>query len=114
MYHWQLRNASTQAGTLANPEHLAKLREGVEPWNQWKKQNPEVEANLREARLGFAELEGADLRGAILIGADLTNANLDGASLSPAYLQNADLSWARLIEADLRGADLPRGEADQS
>jgi len=24
-------------GTLANPEHLAKLKEGVELWNQWRK-----------------------------------------------------------------------------
>jgi len=116
---------------LANPEHLAKLKEGVEAWNQWRKQNPEVrpdlrkanlgggflehvdlrradlrEANLREARLSGAELQGADFREAILIGADLTTAHLDRASLSPAYLSKARLVGAKLTEADLRGADL--------
>jgi uncharacterized protein YjbI with pentapeptide repeats len=116
---------------LANPEHLAKLKEGVEAWNPWRKQNPDVrpdlrkanlgggflervdlrkadlrEANLREARLGGAELQGADFREAILIGADLTTANLEGASLSPAYLSKARLVGAKLTEADLSGADL--------
>ena len=116
---------------MANPEHLAKLKEGVEAWNQWRKQNPEVrpdlrkanlgggflehvdlrradlrEANLREARLSGAELQGADFREAILIGADLTTAHLDRASLSPAYLSKARLVGAKLTEADLRGADL--------
>ena len=27
---------------MANPEHLAKLREGVTVWNQWREENQEV------------------------------------------------------------------------
>ncbi|MGA2411123.1 MAG: hypothetical protein ABSG46_12140 [Candidatus Binataceae bacterium] len=27
---------------MANPEHLAKLKEGVEAWNQWREENPEI------------------------------------------------------------------------
>jgi hypothetical protein len=37
---------------LANPEHLAKLREGVESWGQWRKQNSEVLPDLHGAYLG--------------------------------------------------------------
>jgi uncharacterized protein YjbI with pentapeptide repeats len=123
---------------VANLEHLAKLQEGVEPWNQWRKQNPEVKpdlwgaplsgADLREVKLGFADLtgaylnnanlSGADLWGAVLIearlsGADLREANLSLADLSRADLNNVNLTWADLngavlIEARLFGADLSR------
>ena len=123
---------------MANPEHLAKLKEGVEAWNQWRKQNPEVrpdlrkanlgggflehvdlrradlrEANLREARLSGAELQGADFREAILIGADLTTAHLDRASLSPAYLSKARLVGAKLTEGGSPWCRPHRSDSDQ-
>ena len=121
---------------MANPEHLAKLKEGVEAWNQWKEQNPKTvpdlsEANLFKADLSKADLSRADLSGADLSeanlfrvflsranlrkaflsgvnlrGADLFNANLSKADLSRADLSGADLSEANLVEADLRGARL--------
>ena len=34
---------------MANAEHLAKLSEGVETWNQWRKENPRTIADLRNA-----------------------------------------------------------------
>ena len=27
---------------MANPEHLAVLKQGVEQWNKWKKEHPDV------------------------------------------------------------------------
>lgn len=33
---------------MANPEHLAKLREGVEAWNAWRKENKDVDTYRRE------------------------------------------------------------------
>ncbi len=86
---------------MANPEHLAKLKEGVESWNQWRDQNPEVEPDL----------QGADLNGAVLRRADLREANLRWAHLYRAYfdegyLSGADLSKAYLTWAGLSGADL--------
>ena len=38
---------------MANPEHLAILKQGVEKWNEWRRKNPNTFPNLR----------GADLRG---------------------------------------------------
>jgi len=96
---------------LANPEHLAKLKEGVEPWDQWREQNPEVKpdlsgADLYWANLSEANLERADLRGADLRRADLRRANLSGAKLRGARLGGANLSAADLSAADLTAATL--------
>ncbi len=98
---------------MANPEHLAILRLGVEQWNLWREQHPVFRpdlsrasllgADLRKANLGRANLNGAYLVKANLLGADLSFANLVGASLSA-----ADLSFANLSEADLSGADIWR------
>jgi hypothetical protein len=58
-------------------------------------------ANLAGARLNQADLRAATLVGAILRGADLRNAALDGADLAYADLQGAKLVQARLNDARL-------------
>ena len=120
---------------MANPEHLAKLKEGVEVWNQWRKEHPEIEpdlesvnfkdsdleginlqgANLKDSklncRLSFSDLTGANLKNtnflhAYLKKARLTEAYAEGARFEQAYLSRADLSSAYFYKADFRGADL--------
>ena len=34
---------------MANPEHLAILKQGVEVWNQWRDEHPEIQPNLSRA-----------------------------------------------------------------
>ena len=46
---------------MASPEHVAKLSEGVEKWNQWRTANLETTPNLSGANLEGANLEGAKL-----------------------------------------------------
>jgi len=36
---------------MANPEHLKILKQGVEDWNQWRKDNPDIKPGLSEADL---------------------------------------------------------------
>lgn len=62
---------------MANPEHLAKLKEGVEAWGNWRRENPSVVPDLSEADLSGANLFAAvNLRGAHLVAAYLSQANL--------------------------------------
>ena len=121
---------------MANSEHVAKLQEGVEAWNAWREQNPDIRPDLREACLYRADLVGAklnrvDLRWAKLAEADLrkaelrranltgvnlretylnwvnlTGARLTGANLIQADFSGAGLAWTNLVQADLSGADL--------
>ena len=84
---------------MANPEHLKILKQGVEVWNAWREEHPDIRPDL----------SGADLSGADLIGAKLTGANLKETKLSGAVLWGIDLRGAYLREADLTGADLSGG-----
>ena len=94
---------------MADPAHLERLLDGVDGWNEWRRQHPEVRPDLSEARLINADLEravldGADLRRADLSKAQLSHASLHGANLESATLILADLLGAVLNEANLSGA----------
>jgi uncharacterized protein YjbI with pentapeptide repeats len=101
---------------MANEEHLALLRQGVNAWNQWKANNPDIRPNLsfatgkgitiRGAKLSGVDLSRADLSRADLSRGDLIGAKFSEANLSEAYLSEADLIAADLSSADLSSADL--------
>jgi hypothetical protein len=99
---------------MANDEHVALLKKGVDAWNAWEGKlfwRP----NLSRADLTEADLQGADLRQADLAGAKLHGANLRGADLTDANLFLADLHGANLhaaslTAANLRMADLPESD----
>src|SRR5215468_5090127 len=56
---------------MANDEHVALLKKGVEAWNAWRDENPNIRPDLREADLREADLSGADLSKANLRVANL-------------------------------------------
>jgi len=109
---------------MANPEHLAILERGVEPWNQWREEHREVcpdlsDAVLQRANLGGANLRGADLRRVDFREAELRGTNFSGARLRRAIFYRADLSGADLGEAsvaqaNLIGADLHEANLSQA
>jgi uncharacterized protein YjbI with pentapeptide repeats len=109
---------------MANNNHLARLKKGVNAWNAWRERNPEVSPNLSkanlsgadliEADLSSANLSGAKLRRAKLFGADLRRANLSGAHLRDADLGETILWEADLSYADLNGASLPKADLNRA
>jgi hypothetical protein len=99
---------------MANEEHLNILKQGVEAWNQWRKENPEIRPDLSEANLREANLSGINLDGAGLYRVDLSEANLIGADLSGAYLKEANLIRANLSEAVIFRAKLIRADLSRA
>ena len=105
---------------MANPEHLAILKQGVGQWNKWMLEHQEVTADLSGVRLEEADLSGvwfvrsdlteADFFKADLRGASLVRANLRGARLALANLHDADIKRADLTRANLHGANLANTE----
>jgi uncharacterized protein YjbI with pentapeptide repeats len=90
-----------EGNKMANQEHLEILKKGVKDWNKWRKENPRISPDLRNAELRGCHLKQGNLRKVNLIQADLSFADLRSADLS-----KADLSFAILRSADLREADL--------
>jgi hypothetical protein len=91
---------------MANPEHLAKLKEGVAAWNLWREKYPGIRPRLSGTDLGATDLSKANLSGADLNRASLSKANLREANLREASLVHAILFEADLGEANLSGANL--------
>ena len=112
---------------MANKKHLAILREGVDTWNMWRDENPDVQPDLSGADLSGSDFSDADLSGTNFQGADFSNAifreadltgidfksidNFDGADFREAYLCDVnffgfDLNGFDFFETDFRGADL--------
>jgi hypothetical protein len=116
---------------MANPEHLEMLKQGVDVWNEWRKENPTVKPdltfadlrqksfdtiNLSNSALSHGNFEYVSLTDAKILGADLSNANLSradlqysdfsGADLSGAYLINSSLNHSKFINADLTDSNL--------
>jgi hypothetical protein len=111
---------------MANHEQLAIVKIGVKEWNTWRKENPDVRIDLREAKLHDMNLcaidfSGADLRNtsfagselinanfykAILVGADLSSTELSAAVFDRAYLEEINLNEAWLTHTSFRDVDL--------
>jgi hypothetical protein len=95
---------------MANDEHVALLKQSVDAWNEWRRENPSICPDLGRANLSGADLSGTDLNGADLSEADLRRANLSKATLSRANLSGADLSGANFFTTILGGATLRRAD----
>lgn len=96
---------------MANEEQLTILKQGVDAWNKWRKNNPATILDLSEANLSGFDLrkvnfEEVDLFRTILTKANLANARLFKAALSGANLVEADLTGANLVDANLTVAKL--------
>ena len=106
---------------MANQEQLVILKQGVETWNQWRRENSSTKVDLsgadlsgmnlggvdfRDARLTRVDFRGANLREARLSLANLSRATCIEASLNRASLKESRLAHAIIMNADLRDADL--------
>ena len=87
---------------MANPQHIAWLREGVGSWNERRQSqrfDPDLSSEDISKALGGHERE--DIR---QISARLRDANLSGANLSDSTLRDTDLTSAKFYEANLTRA----------
>jgi hypothetical protein len=91
---------------MANQEQLdIILKQGVQAWNQWRREHPEIQPDLRDANLIGTNLGTSEHRGRLE--RELIESTEEGKfSYDAVNFSNADLSNANLREANLRGADL--------
>ncbi len=122
---------------MANPEHIAKLKEGVEAWNRWRDENPEIAPDLstidfnvefehlkvvtiwnRTGRLDLGStprwFKHYTLKGVNFSRTNLWRSNLDRVRLQRADLRKANLSFTYLTDAVLWGVNLRRANLEHS
>ena len=100
---------------MANKDHLAILKLGVNAWNKWRKSTPSIKPDLSQAILRNLDLSEVNLIEATLNRANLAGANLIRANLRGAKLLGADLSDAVLDGAKLEGVKyLTREQLDKA
>ncbi|MFN6536174.1 MAG: pentapeptide repeat-containing protein [Nostoc sp. EkiNYC01] len=92
---------------MANEEHLAILRQGVEVWNEWRENNPEIKPNLFSVNFSKTDLSKADfsftnISESDFSEVDFTEANFNGANLCNTNLESANLSYSDLNLAQLK------------
>jgi uncharacterized protein YjbI with pentapeptide repeats len=90
---------------MADLEHLEMLGRGVDVWNSWRAEHPEITPQLANAQLFAAQLSRADLRMADFYQVNLESAHLESAVLRGANLSHAQLPYADLVHSDLSGVD---------
>jgi uncharacterized protein YjbI with pentapeptide repeats len=101
---------------MANDEHVAVLKRGVDAWHAWRRTNPNISPELSGADLRGWDLRTVDLSRASLIDTDLGTALLSDAVFTGAICSsNTNLSGTRLVRAKLGGVNLseasPAGNA---
>ncbi len=101
---------------MSKSTHLKILRTGVNAWNEWRSEHPQIRpdlsgAALPEAKLSRVNLDEASLTRSTLDSARLLEASLIAADLREARLSLADLRKASFKKANLKGANLSRGNA---
>jgi hypothetical protein len=89
---------------MANPEHVAKLMEGVEAWNEWR-ETTNVNPDLSELPLLSYSLNRYNLRFADFSGALLADVTLQFARCEDSSFESATLSNVVLIGTDLERAN---------
>lgn len=89
---------------MANQELKSIIQQGVNVWNRWRSNNPDVRPNLT-----WIDLSGADLSEIDLSGADLSNSCLRNTTL-----KKSNLSYAVLNYADIRNAKMEKANFNQT
>lgn len=76
---------------MANPQQLKILKEeGVQAWNSWREENPEIKPNLSNTNLKYKKFREANFKNT-----NFSNAKIQGTDFSNAKLDNANFSNAK-------------------
>ena len=118
---------------MANPEHIQWLTEGVEAWNNRRRQGPFFLPDFREANISQAlisagmgdsegcpdlknvDLSNADLSNSVLHKVDFSDGDLAGSKFQSSYLSEAKFvdakaPYSNFVDAKLYDADFTRAK----
>lgn len=74
---------------MANPEHIAKLKQGIKTWNRWRKKYPLIKPDLSKAILWKMDLSKGNFQEVNFEETDLTGSNIKEANFRKANCKKA-------------------------
>ena len=86
---------------MANLEHLNLIKKGVDIWNAWREDMPDIQPDLSQA-----DLRGEKFQKINLSRGNLTECKLQFSNLTGADLREANLTKSKLQEACPNGGEL--------
>ena len=87
---------------MANPKHVARLKEGREAWNAWRRTSDE-KPDLSEVELNGDSLDRYDLHSS-----NFSGAKLGGMSFNGAFCGDCSFERARILYSDFLGSQLTK------
>ena len=84
---------------MPNRKQFKIIKQGVEVWNRWRDNNPNIEINLSDANLSYDNLSNANLSGANLKRVQALATNFEGANLTGACIED----WNINSETNFKG-----------
>lgn len=91
---------------------LTILDQGVEAWNRWRAENPDLRPTVADAVLTGRDLRGCDFRGMKFLRVQLMGADLSHANFAEGRLHDCDLRGAK-VEGTQLGAWFGRSRLDE-
>jgi hypothetical protein len=102
---------------MANEEHVAILERGIDAWNQWRKEQPEITPDLSGANLSgkdYARYSDSGPFGINFDRVDLHDAKIRDANFFDSYMRFANLAGADLCNSQLHICNLIGANLSQS
>lgn len=91
---------------MANEEHVKLLKHGVENWNKWREENPDIQPDLSEISLSNLDLCKINFSHTNLTMTNCSQTKLCNANFTNAILTKTLFAEAYLISADFRAAKI--------
>jgi uncharacterized protein YjbI with pentapeptide repeats len=96
---------------MSTEKHAAIIRQGVEAWNAWRVQSPDVHPDLRGIDFNTStnnlhSFQAANFKETTFDGCEVWSADLDGSDLRGSSFRDADVYFCDLTNVDLRGAEM--------
>lgn len=90
---------------MANQEHLKIFRQGISVWNQWRKENPDLNPDL-----SHADLSDIDLSNTTILNADMSYADLSESNFNNTKFFSVNLSSSIFKNTNFIKIIFPKGK----
>lgn len=91
---------------MANPEHVEILKQGVGVWNEWRRENPDVDPDIKSGLFKNLILKGINFSRMDLTNTLFQGVNLEGANFKKTMLTRSSFLNSTILNANFTSAQI--------